>query len=84
MYVSCGAPTLARDAKLLTQGGYRADKVQCVDMFCWTGAVETVVQFTLNSSLPKTEITMQPDEHGLYKPEEHATYGNTKEYGNEE
>lgn len=46
VYVSCGAPTLARDAKLLTEGGYRAEKVQCVDMFCWTGAVETVMLFT--------------------------------------
>ena len=48
VYVSCGAPTLARDAKLLTEGGYRAEKVQCVDMFCWTGAVETVMLFTRN------------------------------------
>lgn len=45
VYVSCGAPTLARDAKILTEGGYRAEKVQCVDMFCWTGAVETVMLF---------------------------------------
>ena len=46
VYVSCGAPTLARDAKILTEGGYTAEKVQCVDMFCWTGAVETVMLFT--------------------------------------
>ena len=46
VYVSCGAPTLARDAKLLTDGGYKAEQVQCVDMFCWTGAVETVMLFT--------------------------------------
>ena len=45
VYVSCGAPTLARDAKILCEGGYRAEKVQCVDMFCWTGAVETVMLF---------------------------------------
>lgn len=43
VYVSCGAPTLARDAKILCEGGYRAEAVQCVDMFCWTGAVETVM-----------------------------------------
>ena len=47
VYVSCGAPTLARDAKLLAEGGYAAEKVQCVDMFCWTGAVETVMCFSL-------------------------------------
>lgn len=47
VYVSCGAPTLARDAKILCEGGYRAERVQCVDMFCWTGAVETVMAFAL-------------------------------------
>ena len=46
VYVSCGAPTLARDAKILTEGGYTAEKVQCVDMFCWTGGIETVMLFT--------------------------------------
>ena len=46
VYVSCGAPTLARDAKILCEGGYKAEKVQCVDMFCWTGTVETVMLFT--------------------------------------
>ncbi len=52
VYVSCGAPTLARDAKLLAEGGYTAEKVQCVDMFCWTGAVETVSSFSM---LPDAE-----------------------------
>ena len=47
VYVSCGAPTLARDAKILCDGGYKAEAVQCVDMFCWTGAVETVMAFSL-------------------------------------
>ena len=46
VYVSCGAPTLARDAKILCAGGYKADKVTCVDMFCWTGAVESVMAFS--------------------------------------
>ena len=46
VYVSCGAPTLARDAKYLCAHGYRAERVQCVDMFCWTGAVETVMSFS--------------------------------------
>ena len=46
VYVSCGAPTLARDAKYLCEHGYHAERVQCVDMFCWTGAVETVMCFS--------------------------------------
>ena len=56
VYVSCGAPTLARDAKLLTEGGYAAEKVQCVDMFCWTGAVETVMVLSKLSDAEQTGL----------------------------
>ncbi len=59
VYVSCGAPTLARDVKFLCENGYRAQKVQCVDMFCWTGAVETVMLLSQmdgeTDALPTTE-----------------------------
>ncbi len=44
VYVSCNPATFARDAKLLcTEGPYRLQIVQPVDMFCWTSHVETVV-----------------------------------------
>ena len=42
VYISCDPRTLARDLKLLTAGGYRAEKIQPVDMFPWTEHVETV------------------------------------------
>lgn len=45
VYVSCNVATQARDAALLLQQGYRLDKVQPVDMFCWTSGVECVVSF---------------------------------------
>ena len=42
VYVSCDPATQARDVKYLCAHGYRAEKCQCVDMFCHTGHVETV------------------------------------------
>ena len=42
VYVSCNVATQARDAALLQEAGYGLDKVQPVDMFCWTSGVETV------------------------------------------
>ena len=54
VYVSCNPATLARDAALLAEKGWQVEKVQPVDMFCWTSGVETVVQ------LSKGEISSKP------------------------
>jgi 23S rRNA (uracil1939-C5)-methyltransferase len=44
--VSCNPVTFARDARLLTAGGYRLDWVQVVDQFRWSVHVELVARFT--------------------------------------
>ena len=75
VYVSCGAPTLARDAKLLTEGGYAAEKVQCVDMFCWTGAVETVMVMSQQKPDDIVKVGIDADELAVTKAESKATYG---------
>jgi 23S rRNA (uracil1939-C5)-methyltransferase len=49
VYVSCNAATLARDAGRLAGMGYAVKKARPVDMFPWTGEVETVC---LLSKLP--------------------------------
>lgn len=43
VYVSCDSATLARDVKLLTEGGYHLERAVAVDQFCHSSHVETVV-----------------------------------------
>ena len=44
VYVSCDSATLARDLKILCDGGYEIQKIRGVDQFAMTVHVETVVK----------------------------------------
>ena len=43
VYISCNPETLARDVKYLTKHGYAAKECQPIDMFPFTGHVESVI-----------------------------------------
>nr|MBQ5811603.1 23S rRNA (uracil(1939)-C(5))-methyltransferase RlmD [Clostridia bacterium] len=45
VYISCNSETLARDAKFLTENGYKMSEVYPFDLFCRTGHCECVTSF---------------------------------------
>ena len=81
VYVSCNPSTAARDAAWLGQHGYRAEKVQPVDLFPRTKHVETVVLLSkgeIDSKKVRVEFSLEDmDMSGFQKD---ATYEQIKAY----
>ena len=80
VYVSCNPSTAARDAAWLGQHGYRAEKVQPVDLFPRTKHVETVCLLSKLQSKEHIEIEVAMDEMDLTSAESKATYEEIREY----
>ena len=93
VYVSCDSATLARDLKVLCEGGYELRKVRAVDQFGNTTHVETVV--LLSHKKPDGHINVKVEfgegegkvpldniakRAESYKPKERVTYKMIKEY----
>ena len=93
VYVSCNPETLARDLTHLTRRGWKALKIQPVDMFPHTEHVETVVLLSHKKpdsyihidvefgegegKIPVDKIVQRAEQ---YKPKERVTYKRIKEY----
>ena len=79
VYVSCDSATLARDVKYLGERGYEVKRVKTVDMFPWSGHVETVCLLVLRN--PVTHINIDVDvEEMVQEKRGMATYGQIKDY----
>ena len=80
VYVSCNPETLARDMGYMKKHGYRAERIQPVDMFPGTTHVETVCLLSKLNAKQHIEINLDMDELDLTDAEKKATYQEIKDY----
>ena len=80
IYISCKPTSLARDLEVLTASGYQVERACCVDMFPWTGNVETVVLLSkgeIDSKKVRVEFSLEDMDMSGFQND--ATYGQIKE-----
>ena len=83
VYISCKPTSLARDLVMLQDGGYVVEKVCCVDMFPYTGNIETCVLLSRKKSSGKStkiEIEIDLSEADRRECIGTATYQEIKDY----
>lgn len=81
VYVSCDSATMARDVKILCEGGYELKKVRAVDQFGHTVHVETVCLLSkLHEAKHHVNVTLEMDELDITSAESKATYEEIKDY----
>ena len=78
VYVSCDSATLARDLRILCDGGYELKRVRPVDQFGHTVHVETVCLLSKLNVEHHIEVEVNLDEMDLTKVESKVTYEEIK------
>ena len=67
VYVSCKPTSLARDLIVLQAGGYQVERMALVDMFPFTGHVETVCLLSNRKPKPDTHVDLTLDMEDYYR-----------------
>ena len=80
VYVSCDSATLARDLRVLCDGGYEVKKIRGCDMFSQGVHVETVCLLSKLNVEHHIEVELKIDELDLTAAESKATYEEIKAY----
>jgi len=82
VYISCKATSLARDLPAFLAAGYKLEKACCVDQFCQTVHVETVVLLSQLKQKPDDyiNVTIELDDMDITSAETKATYDEIKKY----
>ena len=80
VYVSCDSATLARDLRILCDGGYRLERVRGVDQFGQTVHVETVCLLSQRKPDTTIEVDLDISELEVSSAETKATYEEIKSY----
>ncbi|MCI9188093.1 MAG: 23S rRNA (uracil(1939)-C(5))-methyltransferase RlmD [Lachnospiraceae bacterium] len=80
VYVSCDPATLARDLRVLCDGGYGVERIRGVDMFGMTVHVESIVLLSKLHTKQNIEVELEMSELDLTAAESKATYEEIKQY----
>ena len=82
VYISCKPTSLARDLVLLQGAGYAVERLCCVDMFPFTGNVESIALLSKlkSTKMKHINVELEMDELDLTAAESKATYEEIKEY----
>lgn len=81
IYISCKPTSLARDLEVLTARGYQVERMCCVDMFPWSGNIETVVLLSKGEvDSKKIRVEFSLEDMDMSEFQDGATYTQIKDY----